>query len=108
VHIAHRQYGRAAASLGVRVGMPIVGLLVGDGIQQLTSGGDPHPWQEWDGPPSPWWLLGLAGGFVGASIVDANVIAGGYRPKRRVDTVTWVPTARASQAGVALGVVGQF
>jgi hypothetical protein len=108
VHVAHRQYGRAAASLAVRVGMPLVGLLVGDGIQQLTSGGDPHPWEEFDGPPSPWWALGLVGGFVGASLVDAQVIAGGYRPKRRVDAVTWAPTARASHAGVSLGVVGQF
>ena len=77
VHCAHGQYARSAASLGVRVGLPLAGLLLGDGIQQLTSGGDPHPWEAWDGPPSPWWLLGTIGGLVGASMIDARILAGG-------------------------------
>ena len=107
VHCVHGQYARSAASLGVRVGMPIAGLLLGDGIQQLMSGGDPHPWEAWDGPPSPWWLLGTIGGFVGASMIDSKILAGGYYPKSR-SAVTWAPTARASRSAIALGVVGEF
>jgi hypothetical protein len=107
VHCAHGQYTRSVASLGVRIGLPLAGLLLGDGIQQLTSGGDPHPWEAWDGPPSPWWLLGTFGGFVAASVVDSTVLAGGYRPKPRA-AVTWAPSARVGQGGLALGVVGAF
>jgi hypothetical protein len=87
--------------------LPIAGLLVGDAIQQLSSGGDPHPWQAWDGPPSPWWLLGTLGGFVAGSVIDARVLAGGYRPRPR-PSVSWTPTARASAHGVALGIAGSF
>jgi hypothetical protein len=107
VHLVHRQYARSAASLGVRVGLPLAGLLLGDGIQQLTSGGDPHPWEAWDGPPSPWWLLGTIGGLVGASLIDAKILAGGYYPKPRA-SATWAPTASASRGGLTLGVVGGF
>lgn len=107
VHCVHGQYTRSVASLGVRIGLPIAGLLLGDGIQQLTSGGDPHPWEAWDGPPSPWWMVGTLGGFVAASIVDSTILAGGYRPKPR-PAVTWGPTARVARSGFALGVVGEF
>lgn len=105
VHIAHRHYGRASASVGLRIGFPVLGLLLGDAIHQGLNPGDPHVWQAFDGPPSPWWVLGGIAGFVGGSVVDATVLAGGYEKKPQR---TWTPTARATHDGVAVGIAGAF
>lgn len=104
VHTLHGEYKRAAASLGLRVGLPIAGLLVGDLVHQATNPGDPHPW-NFDGPPSLWWVLGGVAGFVAAMTLDQRVLAGGYHA-RRASTVT--PTANASRDGLAFGVVAAF
>src|SRR5262249_38024061 len=97
VHCVHARYGRAAASLGVRIALPMLGGMLGDGIQQLGKPGV-HPW-NFDGPPSPWWIIGGVGGLIGASIVDGLWIAGGYHPKEKA--LTWTPTAHATAGGLA-------
>lgn len=105
VHAVHGEFDRAAASVGVRVAVPLLGLLAGDLLHQASNPGDPHVWDEFDGPPSPWWLLGGVAGFVAASVIDSTIIAGGYVRRR---TTQWTPTATATRDGVALGAVRAF
>lgn len=99
VHTIHGNYGRAAASLGLRVGLPTLGLLAG-----MLVAGDPQPW-NFDGPPSPWWIGGVSAGLIAAMVVDAKVLAKGHP---RPATTSVAPTLSASPGGVSLGVAGAF
>jgi hypothetical protein len=107
VHAAHGKLGRAGASLALRVGLPIAGLLVGDLISQIASGGDPHPWNKFDGPPSLWWVAGTSAGFIAAGWID-GWLARPRRPQRPTPATSIAPTVTASADRVALGIAGAF
>jgi hypothetical protein len=95
IHALHGNWGRSAASLGLRVGAPIVGGLVGATMEDC-SGGD---------------FCGLAGGLVGATlgvttaiVVDAAALA----HETVSDEPAVVPVLRTGKNGTWLGVSGRF
>jgi hypothetical protein len=104
VHVAHERYERAGFSLGLRIGLPVLGLLAGDLIHQAMNSGDPHVWEAFDGPPSPWWVLGASAGFVSAIVIDQRKVSGGYTRRQTVI----VPTATATTGGATFGVAAMF
>jgi hypothetical protein len=71
IHLAHGEVGRAALSFGLRVALPIVGAAIG---VRSASCGDANLCGLDEA------LAGLAIGSVIASVVDATLIAGPWRP----------------------------
>jgi hypothetical protein len=110
VHAAHGQWGRAAGSLGLRIGLPLGGALMGYGIAQATlqggGGGDDHGGAQ----STVLYLFTLGGGLVGAitaAFVDACALA--YEPEARgSDKPVVAPTVSLVRGGGSVGVVGQF
>lgn len=98
LHIGHNRPGRAAASLALRAGLPLAGLMVGlqlgdDGCGNLDC--------------QTGAVAGLALGAVAAAVVDATVLA------RRADSdrprPALVPTvATAPGGGASIGLAGEF
>jgi hypothetical protein len=64
VHVGHGSYGRAGASFGLRVGLPLLGLGIGAAADR-----DSHSFI----PAGP--IIGVFLGSIAASIVDIAVIA---------------------------------
>ncbi len=99
VHAAHGHPGKPFASLGVRVGLPLGGLLLGAGAGAFVDGG------EFFGAP-----LGLVSGLVGAIVMDAAVIANedaplSARSPRRA--ILW-PNATVTANAASVGFAGFF
>jgi hypothetical protein len=110
VHAAHGQWGRAAGSLGLRLGLPLGAALVGYGIAQATfqggDGGDDHGGAR----ATVLNLFTLGGGLAGAitaSFVDAYALA--YEPETRAsDKPVVAPTVSLVRGGGSVGLAGQF
>lgn len=98
VHLTKGRPGRAAASLAMRVGLPALGLVIGDSI--------PRDCGICGGPPGAVYL-GLAAGVVTASALDAIFLAKGDATPPAVHA-GWTPVAGPTRDGFALGVVGHF
>jgi len=104
VHLAHHRPGRAAGSLALRVGLPILGGLLGDklGTQPGCSGIN-------DGCSSSdrteRMLLGALGGMVAAMVIDTGFLAKGDEAPARP---SWSPAIAARRDGVTLGLSGSF
>ena len=116
VHLFHHRSKRAAQSLGLRVGLPVFGGVVGWYVgpkQQCyyaDAGGGAPPLL----PPSGGCgdsgsvagaVLGVLAGAVTASIVDTAVLA---KPDEVVPAQSWSPTVAASPSGWSFGVRGAF
>jgi hypothetical protein len=101
MHMSRQRYGRAAASLAMRVGLPLVGVVVGDRVD-ASCGSPPCMGDELRNV-----YVGLLGGVVLASVLDAAFLASGDAPERQSQS-GWTPTARPTQGGLALGVTGYF
>ena len=85
-HLLTHNPEHAVVSLGLRLGLPLAGLLVGSAAG--TGRGS---------------AVGLGVGAAGAIAIDYAVLA-----RRRVTERTWTPTAGASRDAVALGVAARF
>jgi hypothetical protein len=94
LHAAHENWGRALGSLGLRLGAPIVGAILGAGLEDC-SGGDS--------------CSGAAVGFVaglGAAIaIDAAVLA---REPVREGQLAVIPVVSTGKNGSWVGVSGRF
>ena len=102
VHLTKPHRGtHALASLAMRAGLPLLGVLIGDAIPR-DCGRSPCM-----GAPSGGVMVGLLGGIVAASALDAIVLAKGDAPKK-TPQASWTPVAGPTRGGVALGVAGQF
>jgi hypothetical protein len=102
VHLTKERRGlHALASVAMRVGLPLAGVLIGDRIPQ-DCGGSPCM-----ASPPPGVLVGLLAGAVTASALDAIFLAKGDAPKTAPQP-GWTPVAAPTQDGFALGVAGQF
>lgn len=100
-HMTNQRYGRAAASMAMRVGLPLLGLIIGDNLPR-----DCGPSGDCNGSPVALYL-GFAAGVVTASAVDAIFLADGD-PKPSQPKATWAPVAGPTRDGFALGIAGQF
>jgi hypothetical protein len=103
IHVTKNRIGRAVLSLTMRVGFPVIGGMLLDSLRP-TSTCDDGLYCEYTGP-SDEMVLGVIGGLIAASIVDAAVLAKGDAPKADRG---WAPTARATQGGFAVGVHAAF
>lgn len=110
VHLAHRQYGRAGISLALRVGLPIVGGLVG----LSTATCHPDEWLCGVGELAAGFAIGSAAAVVidnafivpsGHSTVDAGPVAATARPSAALRIA---PRLVAAPNVAVFGVGGQF
>jgi hypothetical protein len=102
VHLTKQRTGRALGSLTMRVGFPIIGGMLASGLVAGTQCDGDVCYDEDRGEVA----LGILLGAIVASGVDMMYLAKGDAPKR--PEPAWTPTARASQGGFSLGVLGQF
>jgi hypothetical protein len=100
VHLVHGENRKAAISLGLRLGLPVLG-----GVLGYWSAGDcdldcsdVHGVFEAAG--------GVILGTVAASLIDIIVVA--RTPRKRVETTSWAPLLNVSDSQVTAGVAGWF
>lgn len=102
MHVSNGRPRRAVASVGMRVGLPLLGLVIGDSIpRDCGDTGDCNT------SPSSGVLIGVGAGLVVASALDAIFLAEGDAPAAKLKT-TWRPVAHSTRGGFALGIAGQF
>lgn len=106
VHLAKKRPERALASVGLRVGLPILGAMIGEGMHKDSYCNNYDYYETCDEEgPSEEAALGVVVGIVAASAIDSIYLARGERPKPQPQ---WSPTVRSTSGGFALGVAGRF
>jgi hypothetical protein len=99
VHMVHDNGGRAAGSLALRLGLPVLGGMIGVGAADCSDSGG-ECWDEVGGL-----VLGGLAGITAAVVIDDFVLAREVRPAPR----SWSPTvAPTPGGGMSLGVAGTF
>lgn len=101
VHFAHGELWRGVGSGALRIGSPMVLGLTGF---MLGGGGSKHGNLV---PSAVLGGLGLVGGVLAASVLDAALLAN-HEVKREVDVVRIVPQVNVTAAGAEAGVAGTF
>ena len=71
VHAVHGRWGRAGASLALRVGLPILGWAAGFGIGRQSCGYE----YDHEGGPTDYANVGVLFGALAAIVVDSAVLA---------------------------------
>lgn len=108
VHLIKGRTGTALASVGMRLGFPLVGAMLGEALH--TEPKCQVGYVEdcgFEQSPSDEAVLGLLVGIGTAMVVDSAYLARGDKPKAP-PRPQWSPTLRASQGGFALGAAGTF
>jgi hypothetical protein len=108
VHAAHQNWGAAAASLGLRVGLPLMGILIGSAVDSCGANND----SDLCGAVGPGFglLLGISAaiaidaGALGYEQVPATNAATTPRPLAAITT----PLVIADAHHAMLGVMGTF
>lgn len=95
-HAAHGNWGRASASLAIRLGTPLATLALGATGCGVDSGDCPETL-----------LVFGALGMVAASAIDVAALAREAVPQRR-PPVAWTPTLSLSRERAAIGAIAQF
>ena len=108
VHLHHGHIDRAAGSLGLRVGMPVVGAFIGIGIADANRRDDAI---EAAVSAMAAGAIGMTVGIVGASLLDAFVLARESkveviepRPAGTVDS--WSPAIGLGPHHASIGIQG--
>lgn len=103
IHAIHRNYGTAATSLGLRVGLPITSAYMGLAVYHLQ-----HEHEDWD--VLAYMGMGLVVGTVTAAVVDWAVLGWTDRPAPGPEGRAYVlvPRVAVGESGVSLGVQGSF
>jgi hypothetical protein len=107
VHLAKGRSGRALASVGMRLALPIVGGFLGQALRTTCVSSDPYYDECDEEGPSGEAAIGALVGIATAMIVDSAYLAGGDPPTPKPQP-TWSPTIGASQGGFSLGAAGSF
>jgi hypothetical protein len=102
MHVAHGRPRRAAASVAMRVGLPLLGVVIGDSMPR-----DCGDTGDCISGPSTGVIVGLGAGVVVASALDVIFLADGDAPPANQKT-SWRPVAHSTRGGFALGIAGQF
>jgi hypothetical protein len=110
VHFAHGEVGRGFGSLGLRVGLPVLGVLVGVGGTSDDSGPDSPDGSAGGQEGLAAAAVGAMIGMVGAVVLDSAALAYEQVPvdprKKGRDALQLVPTVGWSPTGVSFGLVG--
>lgn len=102
LHLSEDRAGRAAASLVLRLGLPIAGALTGASL----GGRGCHSEDDCDDEGAfVLAFLGFGAGLLSAMVVDTAFIA---RPIHKHSSVTWAPHVAVTRQQVRLGVAGRF
>ncbi len=109
IHFSHGQVGRGFLSLGLRVGLPYLGAIVGAAVGESNCQGVDDEWFCGVGEL----LLGGALGAVAASVIDWTVLAKKTTTMEReslfqVGSVRANPNLGVTRGGVSLGLSGSF
>jgi len=102
VHLAHARGGASLASLGVRVGAPLAGALLGMGLAALAPDDDGDEYVIGT-------ALGLLGGVAGAVALDATLLA--WEPEAAAASRLaggWRPALLLARGRLQLGLVDVF
>ena len=102
IHGAHEQGGRAAASLTLRLALPVLSAWAWGGYAQSRCAHDDDDCETESAV-----VVGLAVGVVAAMVIDDTALAHAAKP-RRTARATWMPQVTATSQRVALGVLGRF
>jgi hypothetical protein len=100
VHLFHDRPSRALASLGLHVGVPLLGILVGVGV-----GGGNRPADEDIGPAVIGGVIGAIAGGAIASVIDISILAKNDAPARVLPVIA--PTS-GGNGGMTFGLAGAF
>lgn len=110
LHQIHGRPGRAAGSLVLRGGLPLVGLFAGAAIwwrsqDRRCRAGDPDYCS--DDEVNPGALIGFGLGLLTAAVIDTALIA---RPEtvRKPRQTAWAPQLSVTHDRVALGLAARF
>ena len=95
VHATHGNWGRATLSLGARVGVPLLGIATGVGLEDCSGG-------EFCGFGGA--LIGGIVGLAGAVAIDSAALAREKKPL----AASLIPSLRVSENETWFGVSGQF
>jgi hypothetical protein len=106
VHFANRQFGAGFKSLGVRLGLPLLGAMLGNQVgpkDAVKCGGDPSCSDSEDSTLGV--LVGASVGVLAAVAIDAR-----YFARKRVTSFApaFAPTVGYSRAGLTVGLGGSF
>jgi hypothetical protein len=106
IHWLHGRKGIAAASFGVRAGVPFVGVLAGMAVGSC-GGADTQAGRACRSQAAGY---GALAGFALATAIDATFFAfdAPASEKPRGVGLRWVPLAVPAEGGATLGVVGTF
>ena len=107
VHLHHGHLDRAAGSLGLRVGMPLLGAFIGAGMAGANSG--PNTIESGVSSMAGA-AIGMTVGIAGASLLDAFFLA----REEKVEVIeprtgmvqSWSPTVGVGPHGGAIGIQG--
>jgi hypothetical protein len=100
VHLAHGNWGRSAISIGGRVALPIIGLVVGVSVCERSYDGSSGGGGFCEGSL----IGGTFAGMAAATLLDAALVA--YEPVSESPTVTPMVSLGKDQAFV--GATGTF
>lgn len=103
IHATHRNYGTAVASLGLRLGLPMAGGLMGRGVYSIE-----HEGEDWD--VLAYMAAGVVLGAITAAMLDWAILGwtDKHAPSPREPRHGLVPQVTAGEHGVSLGVLGRF
>jgi hypothetical protein len=93
-HMTRQRYGRAALSAAIRVGLPLLGVVVADLLPREPGTIGAH-----------YFVMGV--GALVACALDALVLAKGDPPPPERQR-SWTPVATPASSGFTLGVTGRF
>lgn len=96
IHATHGNWGRAAGSLGLRVGAPLLGGALGSSLEECSSGED---------------FCGLAGAVLGGTlgILTAVTVDSAALARETVrDPPLIVPSVRTGRSATWVGISGRF
>lgn len=105
VHVMKDRPTRGLTSLGLRVGLPIVGAMLGEALHSEPQCESGYDYVDCSDGPSDEAVLGVVVGIIAASAIDSVYLAKGEAPKPQPQ---WSPSVRGTQGGFALGVNGRF
>jgi hypothetical protein len=101
VHLAHHRPGHAAASLGLRVGLPILGGILGDKLGRGSRCSGDVCVDESD----EFMAFGVLGGIAAAMVLDTSLLA---KEDEAPAPAGWSPAIAARRDGITLGFSGSF
>jgi hypothetical protein len=105
IHLAHGQGHRAAGSLALRLGVPVVGAF---GAAWLARSRDScsEDDEDCDDGALVAAVLGAGAGMLAAMLIDDAMLSGPVR--RKPARVEWAPRVTATTGRLGVGVVGRF